>query len=406
MDNSLKQILKKRVPGQLVIQMTDHCNARCPQCGMRITEKFRRSRLSADNIKRIIDAAVQKGIKVISFTGGEPMLFLDDLSAAIDYAGKSGIKYIRTGTNGFFFMNSDKPDFQSRINRIAEKLANTPLRNFWISIDSAVPSVHEEMRGLPGVIAGIEKALPVFHDYGIYPSANLGINRNIGGIKTLRVFNEEFRDAFRKFYRFVINLGFTIVNSCYPMSIDNKDKDLNPVYAATSHDSVVQFSPAEKAVLYKALMETIPEFRSKIRIFSPLTSLYVLYKEYSNHLKYIPSAYPCRGGIDFFFISSKDGNTYPCGYRGNENLGKLWNLDLDGLDTKNPCYQCDWECFRDPSELFGPVIHGLSAPFELFRKFRDDPHYFHLWSDDLRYYRACNFFNGREPPDYEELAKT
>ena len=38
-------LLRGRVPGQLVIQYTDACNARCPQCGMRTTERYLRSKL-------------------------------------------------------------------------------------------------------------------------------------------------------------------------------------------------------------------------------------------------------------------------------------------------------------------------------------------------------------------------
>ncbi len=74
------------------------------------------------------------------------------------------------------------PGGNDRIRRLVEMLADTPLRNFWISLDSADPAVHERMRGFPGVVAGIEKALPIFHQHGIYPSANLGINRNMGAI--------------------------------------------------------------------------------------------------------------------------------------------------------------------------------------------------------------------------------
>ncbi|MDL1968608.1 MAG: glycosyltransferase [Deltaproteobacteria bacterium] len=208
-----------RIPGQLVIQLTDRCNAFCPQCGMRVTKKFKRSTLSADNVKRIIDAAAQKGVNVVSFTGGEPFLFLDRLVMFIKYAGEAGIEYIRTGTNGFMFANHHSAHFESRVKKVAETLVSTLLRNFWISIDSAVPSVHEQMQGLPDVIAGIEKALPIFHEQGIYPSANLGINRNVGGdmTKGLRVnaiiedddylgsFYIAFKKAFREFYCLLSN---------------------------------------------------------------------------------------------------------------------------------------------------------------------------------------------------------
>jgi MoaA/NifB/PqqE/SkfB family radical SAM enzyme len=299
---------------------------------------------------------------------------------------------------------------------MAEKMAETPIRNFWISVDSVFPSVHEKMRGFPGVVRGIEKALPIFHEHGIYPSANLGLNRNVGGEATRRLctsdypgegdysedFYRQFRTALRKFYRFVADLGFTMVNTCYPMSVDGTgdSTDLKAVYGATSVDAVVKFNPAEKSLLFKALLETIPEFRSSMRIFSPRCSLYALYQQYNNHSQ---PPYPCRGGMDFFFIDSKDGNTYPCGYRGHENFGKFWDLDLEQLDRNDACYLCDWECFRDPSELFGPILQGLSRPLQLLKKLKRDRSFFRLWLDDLRYYRACDLFDGRRPPDYRRL---
>jgi MoaA/NifB/PqqE/SkfB family radical SAM enzyme len=384
---------------------------------MRVTENFQRSRLSVEYIKRLLDAAAQKGVKIVSFTGGEPLLFLDDLVVLINYAGEAGFKYIRTGTNGFIFRNPSDTHFRSKVTRIVEALAATPLRNFWISIDSGVPSVHETMRGLPGIIAGLEKALPIFHDYGIYPSANLGINRNIGKRTAniqqrhpgkdqdyLQAFYQAFQIAFSQFYRFIIDLGFTISSICYPMSVDNNGdgSDLKPVYAANSEEDVVRFSTEEKIWLYKALLETVPDFRARLRIISPLTSLYALCKQYSNDPE---RSYPCRGGIDYFFVDSKEGNTYPCGYRGNENLGRFWDLDMNALGSQATCYQCDWECFRDPSELFGPLLHGLSNPLELFKKIRRDHDYFRLWLKDLRYSRACDFFDGRKPPDFVRLRR-
>jgi hypothetical protein len=115
--------------------------------------------------------------------------------------------------------------------------------------------------------------------------------------------------------------------------------------------------------------------------------------------------YPCRGGIDFFFIDSKDGNTYPCGYRGHENMGKYWDLDKTPINKSFDCRQCDWECFRDPSELFGPILQGFSRPFSLLKKYRWDPRFFHLWLEDTKYYKATDFFDGRQPPDYGRLRR-
>jgi MoaA/NifB/PqqE/SkfB family radical SAM enzyme len=412
----LRDLWHDRIPGQLVIQLTNHCNGRCPQCGMRATEPFRRSRLSVDQVKRIVDAAVARGIDVISFTGGEPLLFMDDLTTLIQYASDAGVKYIRTGTNGFLFTGPWDSRFASRVARIADKLAAVPLRNLWFSIDSTDAGVHEEMRGLPGVIEGIRKALPLFHERGIYPTANLGINRNMGGrcpedlsipssptqVCSREDFYHHFRRAFTRFYEFVIELGFTLVNSCYPMSMDKtaEGANLGPVYAAESSDRVVRFSSEEKAVLFQALLDAIPQFRSRIRIFSPRCALHTLIaeKEGRPHI-----SYPCRGGTEFFFIDAATGDTYPCGYRGKENLGKLWQLSGRPHGATGPCTSCDWECFRDPSILLGPVLMAATHPLRLARSFSRDRTFFDLWKEDASYYLACDFFDGRKPPDFSKL---
>ena len=407
-----------RVPGQVIIQMTDKCNALCPQCGMRRTADYQRTELEVDDMKRVIDKAVENKVEAMSFTGGEPMLNVDRLVSLLKYAGDAGIKYTRTGTNGYLFRyRNNEDEFRTRISKIAEKLAATSVRNFWISIDSAEPHVHEEMRGFTNLIEGIRRAVPIFHEFGIYPSANLGINRNVGGKQTQYFYKEprhqddayfdlfysEFRSSFQRFYEFVIDLGFTTVNTCYPMSVQNNgNENLSSVYTATSRDLVVNFSDGEREKLFQALMDTVPEYRDQIRIFTPLSSLYALVKQYQGvHT----SNYPCRGGIDFFFIDSKDGNTYPCGFRGNESFGKYEDLDLDKIDRKAVCHKCDWECFRDPSALFGPFLEGAMSPVQLYRKFYKDREYFALWREDLKYYEACQLFNGRQAPDYLSLAK-
>ncbi len=398
-----------RVPGQLIIQLTDYCNASCPQCGMRRNAPFRRTLLSLDDVRRIIDHAAVSGITSLSFTGGEPFLFPDELITLIRYAGETGIRYVRTGTNGFLFKNPDRPDFTADITRLAEALAATDLYTFWISIDSPIPELHEGMRGLPGVMKGIERALPIFHEHGIYPSANLGITKNIlltgttAGAIPEPASVGHFRSGFRAFFTRIIDLGFTMANACYPMSIvESSGASLNPVYGATAEDDLVRFSAAERSALFRALREVVPEFRSRIRIFSPLSSLHALELEHDGTRD---SSRACRGGADFFFIDAQGGNTYPCGYRGDENLGKFWDMDLTRPTLSASCRECDWECFRDPSELLGPFHEFFSGPVGLLRRLlRDRPHA-SLWFSDLRYFLACHFFNGRRPPDYRKLSR-
>jgi len=403
----ISQLLSRTIPGQLVIQYTDRCNALCPQCGMRRTETFERSKLPVEDVKRIIDAAAERGVQALSFTGGEPLLFIDDIIELIDHATAAGIPYVRTGTNGFVFMNSERPDFERRISSLVERLARTKLYTFWISIDSAVPMVHETMRGLPGVIKGIERALPIFHEQGIYPTDNLGINRNMIGISNGPITDQEmlyahFWKAFRDFYRAVEIMGFTIVNACYPMNVEKHAEPLNAVYKATSADYAVDFSPDERYIVFKALFDVIPDFRSCIRIFTPRSSLLALIRQHSGDHS---GSYACRGGREFFFIDAKNGETYPCGYRGTENLGKFWDPEFPGKNGTGSCVKCDWECFRDPSELIGPFHDLMKRPGRFVSKIVKDREWLRLWCEDLRYYGACGFFSGRVPPNTKKLGR-
>jgi MoaA/NifB/PqqE/SkfB family radical SAM enzyme len=416
----VRQFSRNRIPGQVVIQITNRCNALCPQCGMRSSAAISRTSLSDSVVRRILDACSLRGVQAVSFTGGEPLLLRKQLLDWANYAGKVGIPFIRTGTNGFLFRGANRPGYRDRIKHLAEELAMTPLRNFWISIDSSEPETHERMRGLPGVVSGIEEALPLFHAAGLYPSANLGINRLVGGARTnnlnsedyaertdyLEAFYSIYRQAFHNFYRLVLSLGFTTVNTCYPMSIGEQEQQdgLNAVYGASVTEDVVRFADDEKAMLYKALMDTIPDYRSRLRIFSPLSSIYMLYRTYTDR-KQSASAFGCRGGVDFFFIDAEKGDTYPCGYRGDENMGKLWDLDTSSLSPGDDCHRCDWECFRDPSELCGPLLDIVHAPFRLLGKMKADPVYRRLWLEDIRYYRLCDLFDGRRPSRPEHLQR-
>jgi hypothetical protein len=398
-----------RLPGQLVVQLTDRCNATCPQCGMNITQRYTRHTLEADDVKQIIDAAAARGVQAISFTGGEPLLTGPTLLTSIRHAGAAGIPYIRTGTNGFVFRGSEKHDFADRIHRFAEALAATPLRNFWISIDSADPQTHEAMRGFPGVIRGIARAIPIFHEHGLFPSANLGLNRNLAGgdglpglapspagdNRAAQVFRRRLYQGLSRFFRFVEELGFTIANVCYPMSIDaNQDAmSLNAVYGATATSAIVSFTAQEKAYLFEMLGRAVLENRSRLRIFTPLSALYELRRQFRDGAQ----GYSCRGGHDFFFIDAVKGHTFPCGFRGDEDSGPYRRTKPLRQQTARDCRACEWECFRDPSTLGGPALDLVRSPHRLWQRYREDRAFFFWWLKDLGYYRACDFFDGRRP---------
>ncbi|HCU70061.1 MAG TPA: radical SAM protein [Desulfomicrobium sp.] len=400
---AIRRLVRGRLPGQAVIQVTTRCNARCVQCGMSADNAFARHSLDPDVVDRILDTVSRLGMRAVSFTGGEPLLDFPRLTRMIRRAKRLGIPYIRTGTNGFIFQRHEAPDFRDRMARMADELLESGIRNFWVSLDSCDPAVHEANRGLPGVVRGMGKALPVFHERGLYPSVNLGINRLCGGrIGALQgkfepdAFREGFAEAFARFFSFALDLGFTIANCCYPMSEEG-----NAVYRATSSDPFITFTSHEKKAMLQALRSVVPDFRPRIRLFTPLSALDALIRQIDGGAE---RTYPCRGGTDFFFVDATRGHAYPCGYRSGDDMGPFWEM-RDLPENGSACRRCDWECFRDPSELFGPFGAALRNPFAVLRNFAATPGAFGTWLTDLRYYLACDTFDGTRPMRPERLAR-
>ena len=398
-------LMRGRTPKQLIIQLTDSCNAHCPQCGMQVGNVFPRSKLDEHFVRQVLRTAAQRGAMSVSITGGEPLLYAEQVFNLLAFARGLGIRYTRTGTNGFMLRDSTAPDFDSRVAQLAIRIRQARLHTFWISLDSADPQVHENARGLPGVVAGIRRALPILRDYGIYPAVNLGINRRMGltpvaSMVDPEVFSRQVRTGLREFYRSVIALGFTMANVCYPMDFGNGDPA--SAYRATSTDPVVHFSRAERAILFRIMAEVTEEFRPQIRAFSPLSSLRALSSQHAGDITPVPA---CRGGVDFFYISAAGRLLYPCGFRGNEPMGDP-TLDVTwATDNRADCQICDWECFRDPSFLTAPITRFAWRPDRALRWVINEPSSAKTWWRDWQYYAACGFFSSAKPPRPERLAR-
>jgi uncharacterized Fe-S cluster-containing radical SAM superfamily protein len=398
--NLFYPFFKNRLPGQLVIQFTNVCNALCPQCEMRKSNNLRRNTLSENKIKSIIDRASKNKIAAVSFTGGEPLLFPETLKNLLLYAKEKKIHFTRTGTNGFFFERKHS-NYDKKIASTAKMIKDSKVRNFWISIDSSDPCQHEKMRGFERQVEGIYKGLPVFNDSGIFPCANLGINKGMGGRKTLELnlknyssekkyltdFEKVYENAFSEFFTFVSQLGFTMANCCYPMSTAPDSNQISPVYSAASADSIVSFSKNEKISLFKALYRAIEKNRNKISIFNPLSSVFQILNHYEKDIK----PFSCRGGESFFFTDALSGKTYPCGFR-NDEISSSCFSEAENSD----CIRCDWECFRDPSTLMAPVAEIFSSPGRAYNDMRKNKQFYSIWKSDIKYYFKCGFFNSNK----------
>jgi uncharacterized Fe-S cluster-containing radical SAM superfamily protein len=405
LSKALLALLWGRLPGQLVIQYTDSCNARCAQCGMAADNRFDRSKLDDNLVRRILETAASRGVMSVSLTGGEPLLYTRQVFELLAYARDLGIRFTRTGTNGFMLRDHAMPGFEGRVARLAARISTAKLHTFWISLDSADAAYHEANRGLPGVYEGIRRAMPLFHSHGVYPAVNLGLNRMMGkrpidAVGDLDLFATQVREALRDFYRSVVDMGFTTANVCYPMSMDNADE--MAAYRATSAASMVGFTAAERTILFRVVAEVTREFRPYLRIFTPLCSLTALS---SAHDAGPQRTAACRGGVDYYYVAAADATLYPCGFRGLEALGDPADECAWMTDPRVECRRCDWECFRDPSQLFAPPAGLLRHPLRKAKQALADRHGLRVWYEDLRYYSACDYFATSRGPRFDALAR-
>jgi MoaA/NifB/PqqE/SkfB family radical SAM enzyme len=378
---------------------------------MRREAEIERVKLPAETVRKALRDCAENGVEAVSFTGGEPFINIPEIISLLDYAGNLNIPYLRSGTNGYMFSSGGKAAGLDKLIHFVESLVKSPLRNFWISMDSADTETHERLRGLPGAIDGISKALPVFHARGLYPAVNLGLNRCIAGAmipplgeagsEDEEAFLENFRRGFGAFFTKAIDMGFTMANVCYPMSFESADLGTEkPAYGAISDDIMVRFSRRELRLVFRALLETIPAFRKSLRIFTPLSTLYALSRENSREL-----LFPCLGGICYFYMDSRDGHIYPCGYRGNEDMGasvverRTAPGEQNSAGLQPYCKKCHWECFMDPSQLFGILRYMIRHPCKTWFGKTFDRRMLRLWFADVKYYLACGLFDGRKPPE-------
>jgi hypothetical protein len=62
------------------------------------------------------------------------------------------------------------------------------------------------------------------------------------------------------------------------------------------------------------------------------------------------------------------------------------------------CEKCHWECFMDPSQLFGMFRYMIRHPHHAFFGKIPDRRMLLLWFEDVKYYLACDLFDGRKAP--------
>ena len=138
LERKLRTLVEKIVfPGTCTLSVTPRCPCRCVHCSADrfVTEK--RRELTTDELKRVVDQAIDLGVSNVVFTGGEPMVRQDlaDLIAHVD----KNRAHVMIFTSGVLLTEKN-----------VARLAEAGLESLNVSIDADTAAVHDELRRTPG----------------------------------------------------------------------------------------------------------------------------------------------------------------------------------------------------------------------------------------------------------------
>jgi GTP 3',8-cyclase len=148
----LEDTFGRRFP-YLRLSITDMCNFRCRYClpnGYQCNGKP--SFLNIEEIRRLVNAFADLGVKKVRLTGGEPTVRKDFTEIAHSVSQHPGITTTAFTTNGY------------RLKKHAKKWGAAGLSHVNVSVDSLIPENFYKVTGynlLTEVLAGIQEALNV-----------------------------------------------------------------------------------------------------------------------------------------------------------------------------------------------------------------------------------------------------
>lgn len=271
-------LLNKYLYADLIV--TEKCNMRCSMCDY-WTRKPSKEMNFTDYLSAL--AKLKKlGIKIISITGGEPLL-RKDIFEIIKLFSKDF--FVVLNTNG------------TLINKeIAEKLKNSGLFAISISIDSLTKK-HDKQRGVSGTLAKALNAINLLKDSDI----------NLSMKAVLTKLNEnEIEDLIQFAKNNDIKIGFNF----YTESMSNKNSNLN----LSNHKKTIN----ELLRLKRKYKDVIVSTRHYLE----------------RGLIYYKGSLPvCQAGL-FYFCIFPDGNIYRCAKLKNEPIANMKKDSLDVIKQK------------------------------------------------------------------------
>ncbi|MFH1551797.1 MAG: radical SAM protein [bacterium] len=154
-----REIIKpvRDLPREVMIEIEPKCNFNCVFCfnknSFAVAGRHRVESFTKSYLKKTIKAIALSGVKIVRFTGGEPML-RNDLWELMDYAKSSGLK-VRLNTNGSLISNKD----------IIKRL-NQYISSILLPVESYDNDIESKLTGCKDSLKKKIKAIKLLKKYG------------------------------------------------------------------------------------------------------------------------------------------------------------------------------------------------------------------------------------------------
>src|SRR5437764_784275 len=142
----------------VVWNLTRTCNLRCVHCYTASDAKKYDGEIDTAKAKEVLDDLAEFNVPAVLFSGGEPLV-RPDLFELAAHARSRGL-HVVLSTNGTLITRE-----------VAQKLKDLNFAYVGISLDSAIPSIHDEFRGMKGAfertMAGFRNCVAVDQKVGL-----------------------------------------------------------------------------------------------------------------------------------------------------------------------------------------------------------------------------------------------
>lgn len=304
------RLIRHGGPALCNIAITNSCNATCDFCNFangRVARKDLRW-MDAAQLNHALDILHRRGIRYVSFFGGEPLLHaqLPEMIAASVAKGLAPAII----TNGWL------------LSKKLDELAAAGLTTVYISIDAASIAAHEQNRGLNGVCQRIREATKRMPALKMTPLAQVTVSKLIKNYSALVPFLRE--------------LGFAAVAFSYPQRASLGSSSL----AWSSTSELVNFTDRE----LEDAFDGVDGLRGTFPVNNPHASI----ADMKRQLRGEPQRFVCYGGYKSFYMDWNF-NLWRCD-AWHEPMCSVWDFEKTPF-VRDGCTACMADCYRDSSVM-------------------------------------------------------